>query len=446
VERPLEVDHRADIYSLGVVFYELLTGQLPVGRFPLPSERAGTDAFLDEVVLRALEREPERRYQHASDVKTDVEAPARQATALTPGTGAGDAELARHQLRGPATALTVMGVLGPLGWLVVLLIYALFLYVDTRGYMPQFWFDLRRAYTPFVVLGLLNAVVGGFLIAGARLMKRLEAYELSVLTSLSVVLQILTPTFPISFIVGGWAFWVLRKPEIKAAFAHQVRRRARGPAGTGPPPARPAGPPGHMAPRSPLRQFFFSLTPWAVLCCLVGLVECSLAGWIDVYAEGVAPQGLSAAEAGWSSIAPKNPEVRAVSGRFRITGGETWQGGTAAALCLMLAVWLIATSALDPIPAWRPLIWVAAALAVLCTSALFLLRFESERLALGPKFAATYPRLTISNIVAVPQNGPYVACLAGLALLVLATVQLYRALRAEPRPVSRRVEYAGRPE
>ncbi len=70
---PLEVDHRADIYSLGVVFYELLTSELPVGRFPPPSRRAVLDVRLDEVVLKTLEREPERRYQQVSDVKSDVE-------------------------------------------------------------------------------------------------------------------------------------------------------------------------------------------------------------------------------------------------------------------------------------------------------------------------------------------------------------------------------------
>jgi serine/threonine protein kinase len=111
-------DHRSDIYSLGVVLYEILTGELPVGRFDPPSRRARLDARVDDIVLRAIERDPERRYQRASHMGRDLDQVATSSPASSPdcpvsdlGTGKqiGLSSGRRLALRTVACPLTVSG-------------------------------------------------------------------------------------------------------------------------------------------------------------------------------------------------------------------------------------------------------------------------------------------------------------------------------------------------
>ena len=122
-EKPAEVDHRADIYALGVVFYQMLTGELPGKPLEPPSRKVHIDVRLDEVVMRALETDPGRRYSQASVLKTQVESIASTSPAPFPGSRS---ELPRF------SRAAIVGACWPLFSVLASIYHSL-------GFLPPWW-------------------------------------------------------------------------------------------------------------------------------------------------------------------------------------------------------------------------------------------------------------------------------------------------------------------
>jgi serine/threonine protein kinase len=214
MDRPQQVDHRADIYSLGVVFYEMLTGELPLGKFAPPSQKAQIDVRLDEVVLRALENRPERRYQHASEIKTDVETIAGAAgqKVAAPGSRpvATEEEQIRRQVSWPATGLLATGVLN---W--VLLPIVIFLLMPPLSRKAMEHFPPFPKYVAFMLL-LTPFVMCSFTIVAALRMRRLEGYSAAIIAS--ILAMFVTPGNVIGFPIGVWSLVVLSRREVRQEF------------------------------------------------------------------------------------------------------------------------------------------------------------------------------------------------------------------------------------
>ncbi len=183
-DRPREVDHRADIYSLGAVFYEMLTGSLPQGApgqvFEPPSHRVLIDVRLDEVVLRALHREPSLRYQHASEVRTQVETIV--SSLPVPDASGGPRVPAVHSPPSPAGAqgtpsprLSILALIGalwaPLAFAVFVGLYVVVIPSSPAGsFRPALWQVVLR----FTLLPLGLTAPFGTTLCGAIALARIR--------------------------------------------------------------------------------------------------------------------------------------------------------------------------------------------------------------------------------------------------------------------------------
>jgi predicted Ser/Thr protein kinase len=359
---PAALDQRADIYSLGVMFYEMLTGKLPQGRFPPPSEVAAVQGRVDELVLRALEREPERRFQTAGDLRTALDAAASALPEVHQRTGAlgipsagwmptiadagarpggpvlpektspvpamapiapGIPDTVRKRVRRAAMALLICGILGllsPVGMGLTILLTSEGLFRDPA--------PLFKALAAICFFALPAA--GALWVWTALRMMKLRSYRL-VMGGTFLAMVPWSPLWIVSWWVGLHCLEVLLKLKVRKAFAEQKAWDAAHP---------------HLLGPGPVRRFLSNAAGWMIVCCVASIILClqPLLPWSELQVIDAKEQVHELAAAyGYQSVFAIIPAV----------------------LCFALVLVHIATGFIEPVPLWQPLVRIVAGMVIL---------------------------------------------------------------------------------